>query len=141
MERCLPLLLGSGRKIRCNGSTITFPGVIYSGMLMCFGSADPRGLQHGLRWAFPIKHPIRSSRSSVVPLPPVGTPKIDAARALQPDLMPHLSTSAPVPPQEDIPFSGTPPRPALQAALSNRSTITACKRGLKHMSAVTFTLV
>lgn len=68
------------------------------------------------------------------------TPEIDAPRALQPDLMPHLPTeciSAHVRPQEDIPFSGIPPRPAL----SNHGTITARKRGPKHVSSVTFTLV
>lgn len=35
----------------------------------------------GSGWAFPIKHPIRSSESSPVPLPSVKTPKIDALTA------------------------------------------------------------
>ncbi len=51
-EWCLAVLLGSGRKILFNVSTITFPGVIYSGMLMCLDSTGPCGLWHGLRWAF-----------------------------------------------------------------------------------------
>lgn len=51
-EWCLAVLLGSGRKILFNVSTITFPGVIYSGMLMCLESTGPFGLWHRLRWAF-----------------------------------------------------------------------------------------
>lgn len=51
-EWCLAVLLGYGRKILFNVSTITFPGVIYSGMLMCLESTGPRGLWHRLRWAF-----------------------------------------------------------------------------------------
>lgn len=51
-EWWLAVLLGSGRKILFNVSTITLPGVIYSGMLMCLESTGPCGLWHGLRWAF-----------------------------------------------------------------------------------------
>lgn len=44
-----------------------------------------------------------------MPLPFVKTPRIDAPRALQPDLTPYLPTeciSAHVPPQVDIPLEG-----------------------------------
>lgn len=51
-EWCLAVLLGSWRKILFNVSTITFPGVIYSGMLMCLESTGPCGLWHGFLWAF-----------------------------------------------------------------------------------------
>lgn len=51
-EWCLAVLLSSKRKILFNVSTITFPGVIYSGMLMCLESTGPCGLWHRLRWAF-----------------------------------------------------------------------------------------
>lgn len=47
-EWCLAALLGSGRKILFNVSTITFPGVIYSGMLMWLKSSGPCGLWPGL---------------------------------------------------------------------------------------------
>lgn len=60
-QRCqsdaLPVLLGSGRKILFNVSTITFPGVIYSGMLMCLESTGPHGLWHRLHWAFQSSFP------------------------------------------------------------------------------------
>lgn len=49
---CLAFLLSSGRKILFNVSTITFPGVIYSGMLMCLESAGPCGLWHALLRVF-----------------------------------------------------------------------------------------
>lgn len=46
------VLLGTGRKILFNVSTITFPGVIYSGMLMCLESTGPCGLLTRVLWVF-----------------------------------------------------------------------------------------
>lgn len=40
-QRLLAVLLGFRRKILFNVSTITIPGVIYSGMLMCLESPGP----------------------------------------------------------------------------------------------------
>lgn len=51
-EWCLAVLLRSGRKILFNVSTITFPGVIYSGMLMCLESTGPCGPWHRFLRAF-----------------------------------------------------------------------------------------
>lgn len=51
-EWCLAFLRSSGRKILFNVSTITFPGVIYSGMLMCLESTSQYGLWHRLLWVF-----------------------------------------------------------------------------------------
>ena len=73
-------LLGSGRKILFKVSTITFPGVVYSGMLMCLERWPWWPLTCWGPVGFPIRHLIR--RTSSLPLSSIESTTLEHVKGI-----------------------------------------------------------